>query len=91
MEEAEKMFCKIQSNLKLQIYIAKQFERAFIVKFPIDEIYYITTHLLGAKVNYQENIYEKNNMDEIHSIVDRMIKDFQHYACVLFQDFNGLY
>ena len=30
-------------------------------------------------------------MDEIHSIVDRMIKDFQHYACVLFQDFNGLF
>ena len=47
--------------------------------------------MLGAKVNYQENIYEKNNMDEIHSIVDRMIKDFQHYACVLFQDFNGLF
>ncbi|MDQ7236950.1 PTS sugar transporter subunit IIA, partial [Bacillus pacificus] len=32
-----------------------------------------------------------NNMDEIYSIVDRMIKDFQHYACVLFQDFDGLF
>ncbi len=71
-------------------YIAKQFERKFAVKFPSDEIYYITTHLLGAKVNYQENMYEKNNKDEIHLVVDRMIKEFQDYACVIFEDFNGL-
>lgn len=91
MEEAEKNVLKDSKQFEAAKYIAKQFERAFVVKFPIDEIYYITTHLLGAKVNYQENVYEKNNMDEIHSIVDCMIKDFQHYACVLFQDFNGLF
>lgn len=90
MEEAEKNVLKESKQFEAAKYIAKQFERAFVVKFPIDEIYYITTHLLGAKVNYQENVFEKNTMDEIHSIVDCMIKDFQHYACVIFQDLNGL-
>lgn len=35
-------------------------------------------------------MYEKNNKDEIHLVVDRMIKEFQDYACVIFEDFNGL-
>ncbi|MGV2488143.1 UNVERIFIED_CONTAM: transcription antiterminator, partial [Bacillus mycoides] len=66
------------------------FERVFFVDFPIDEIYYITTHLLGAKVNAQQKDFEKSEIDGIHSMVGYMIKDFQHYACVIFQDFKGL-
>ncbi|MGR5869401.1 PRD domain-containing protein [Bacillus pacificus] len=49
MEEAEKNVLQDSKQFEAAKYIAKQFERAFIVKFPIDEIYYITTHLLGAK------------------------------------------
>ncbi|PEE62345.1 BglG family transcription antiterminator [Bacillus thuringiensis] len=90
MEEAEKNVLRDSKQFEAAKYIAKQFERKFAVKFPSDEIYYITTHLLGAKVNYQENMYEKNNKDEIHLVVDRMIKEFQDYACVIFEDFNGL-
>lgn len=90
MEEAEKDVLRETKHFEAAKYIGKQFEKMLHVKFPKDEIYYITTHLLGAKVNAQQKEYEKNDVQGIHLIVDRMIKDFQHYACVIFQDFTGL-
>ena len=90
MEDAEKDVLRETKQFEAAKYIAKQFERVFFVDFPIDEIYYITTHLLGAKVNAQQKDFEKSEIDGIHSMVGYMIKDFQHYACVIFQDFEGL-
>ena len=90
MEDAEKDVLRETKQFEAAKYIAKQFERVFFVDFPIDEIYYITTHLLGAKVNAQQKDFEKSEIDGIHSMVGYMIKDFQHYACVIFQDFKGL-
>lgn len=90
MEDAEKDVLRETKQFEAAKYIAKQFERVFFVDFPIDEIYYITTHLLGAKVNAQQKDFEKSEIDGIHSMVGYMLKDFQHYACVIFQDFKGL-
>lgn len=90
VEDAEKDVLRETKHFEAAKYIGKQFENVLHVEFPKDEIYYITTHLLGAKVNAQQKEYEKNDVQGIRYIVDRMIKDFQHYACVIFQDFTGL-
>lgn len=90
MVDAEKDVLRETKQFEAAKYIAKQFERVFFVEFPIDEVYYITTHLLGAKINTQQVDSEQNDIDGIHFIVEYMIKDFQHYACVIFQNYKGL-
>lgn len=64
MEDAEKDVLRETKQFEAAKYIAKQFERVFFVDFPIDEIYYITTHLLGAKVNAQQKDFEKVKLME---------------------------
>ncbi|ABS22284.1 BglG family transcription antiterminator [Bacillus cytotoxicus] len=90
MEETEKAVLRETKHFQAATYIGTQFEKLLYIKFPKDEIYYITTHLLGAKVNAQQKEYEKNDVHGIWHIVDCMIQDFQHYACVIFRDFTGL-
>ncbi|MDM5188977.1 BglG family transcription antiterminator [Bacillus sp. DX4.1] len=90
MDDVEKDVLQNTKHFEAAKYIGKQFETVLNVKLPKDEIYYITTHLLGAKLNAQQHDYEVHDPTGIRKIVDYMIKDFQYYACVMFTDLIGL-
>lgn len=66
--------------------ISLQLEPLFKVRYPEDEIGYIAMNLLGAKVNYVNSdtrgTYE---IYQLEDVIERMIDDFQRYACVFFQ------
>ncbi|MGG1229459.1 BglG family transcription antiterminator [Bacillus halotolerans] len=51
------------------------------------EMCYLTIHLLGAKISqFPASSLIADELDAVHDIADKMIVDFQRYACVLFQD-----
>ncbi|MEC1545608.1 BglG family transcription antiterminator [Bacillus halotolerans] len=51
------------------------------------EMCYFTIHLLGAKISqFPASSLIAGELDAVHDIADKMIVDFQRYACVLFQD-----
>ncbi|MED4856672.1 BglG family transcription antiterminator [Bacillus atrophaeus] len=57
---------------------------------PDQELCYFTTHLLGAKISqFPASCMTAGELD-IHDIADKMVVDFQRYACVLFQDSESL-
>ncbi|WP_024123086.1 BglG family transcription antiterminator [Bacillus halotolerans] len=63
-------------------------EKAFISD---QEMCYFTIHLLGAKISqFPASSLIAGELDAIHDIADKMIVDFQRYACVLFQDPENL-
>ncbi|MEC0250069.1 BglG family transcription antiterminator [Bacillus halotolerans] len=63
-------------------------ENAFISD---QEMCYFTIHLLGAKISqFPASSLIAGELDAVHDIADKMIVDFQRYACVLFQDSEHL-
>lgn len=55
------------------------------------EMCYFTIHLLGAKISqFPASSLIAGELDAVHDIADKMIVDFQRYACVLFQDSEHL-
>ncbi|UTL72285.1 BglG family transcription antiterminator [Bacillus halotolerans] len=63
-------------------------ENAFITD---QEMCYFTIHLLGAKISqFPASSLIAGELDAVHDIADKMIVDFQRYACVLFQDSEHL-
>lgn len=68
-------------------FISKKLEGIFEVSLPIEEILYMTTHLLSARVQYSEKtIIDTSNSGELAEIITAMVNDFQKYACILFQN-----
>ncbi|MEC1405421.1 BglG family transcription antiterminator [Bacillus halotolerans] len=55
------------------------------------EMCYFTIHLLGAKISqFPASSLIAGELDAVHDIADKMIVDFQRYACMLFQDSEHL-
>jgi mannitol operon transcriptional antiterminator len=67
--------------------IAKKLSSFFNLDFPEDEIFYITKHLLGSRVQSEEDLqHEYEGSKALNEVVADMVSDFQKYACVFFKD-----
>jgi len=64
--------------------------KLFSLQIPQDEVYYITTHILGAQVNYVAVDLADAEAPDWMVIIRRMVDDFQRYACIQFYDRAGL-
>lgn len=87
VDPVEKDVLRQTKEYKAAERMGKKLERLFQITFPEDEIFYITTHLLSARVNYDERAFpEYNDMQKLKSAATKMVTDFQNLAIVSFQD-----
>lgn len=57
------------------------------VQFPEDEVFYLTTYLLSAKLQHKYKVTAPNSkLDSLKKVISHMVEDFQLYAGVVFQD-----
>lgn len=70
--------------------ICLNLKRIFQCNIPQVEVYYITTQILSAKINYMTIDSVDQEAPHWRVIVQRMVDDFQRYACVQFYDRAGL-
>ncbi|MFC4557751.1 BglG family transcription antiterminator [Virgibacillus kekensis] len=63
----------------------------FAIEFPDDEISFLTMNLLGLKIHREKfNSFSSSEIAGLRIVVRQMIADFQTYACVIFDDRDGL-
>lgn len=87
MDPVEKNVIKNTCEHKAAQYICREIENAFKIIVPEDETYYITTHLLGAKIsNYHPTKVDNQNSASLKQIISNMVDDFQKYSCVFFEN-----
>lgn len=91
IEDEEKEVLQTASEYEVATYIAGRLEQKFQVSFPEDEIAYLTMHLLGISVRIEQYDLDHNEVTEnLKWIIEKMVFDFQRYACVFFQDSQKL-
>ncbi|KAB7706515.1 PRD domain-containing protein [Bacillus aerolatus] len=85
MDTVEKDVIKESAEYEAACLIGRAIEDAYSVSMPEDEIFYVATYLLGAKISSYEPL-ESENLDTVYlkSIITRMVDDFQTYACLVF-------
>ncbi|MGA9288080.1 MAG: transcription antiterminator, partial [Anaerobacillus sp.] len=71
--------------------IAKELEVQYRLSLSMDEIGFITMHLLGSRVNYSE-VSAVGNLEssKLRKIVSEIVTEFQVYACILFEQRDEL-
>lgn len=75
-----------------EFYAAKEISKKLsdLVGFPYpdNETFYITKHLLGSKIQCSYTPTEEHNNEQqlLQDVVEKMIKDFQRYACVFLEN-----
>jgi mannitol operon transcriptional antiterminator len=71
--------------------IAKDLEVQFKLSLSIDEIGFITMHLLGSRINYSEvGTVGSLESNKLRKVVTKIVNEFQVYACVLFEQRDEL-
>ncbi|MCH5586169.1 BglG family transcription antiterminator [Shimazuella sp. AN120528] len=91
IQEEEKEVLRTTAEYEVATYIAKHLEQKFQVPFPEDEIAYLTMHLLGISIRIDPYDLDHNEVTEnLKWIIEKMVFDFQRYACVFFQDSSQL-
>lgn len=91
IDPVEQSVLKTTREYKASIFIKNLIEKEFLIEFPKEEIAYITTHLLGLKMNHfspKEALDDEDH--KIKNIINLMVDDFQRYACLEFQEKNLL-
>ncbi|MET3505417.1 BglG family transcription antiterminator [Halalkalibacter oceani] len=87
MDPVEKDVIKRTKEYQAASQICQQLETVFDLNVPEDEIHYIATFLLGAKISdYQLVDVENQDTANLKHIVTLMVDDFQKFACVFFQN-----
>ncbi|KGX91228.1 BglG family transcription antiterminator [Pontibacillus marinus] len=67
--------------------LEKQLEEEFQIQFSDEEVAYLTTQILGSKVEYDNfSATSEAERKKLYDIVRRIIDEFQIYSCVLFED-----
>ncbi|MRG84945.1 BglG family transcription antiterminator [Salinibacillus xinjiangensis] len=68
-------------------YISRRMEKNYHFPVPEEEQFYLTTHLLGARINYSsDDLLNESLSDSLREVAEKMVNDFQKYACLLFQN-----
>jgi mannitol operon transcriptional antiterminator len=70
--------------------ICHRLAELFQLDIPHEEVDYITTQILSAKVNYRTVDPTEEEAPYWRVIIQRMVDDFQRYACIEFYDGGGL-
>ncbi len=87
MDPVEKEVIKETNEYRAAQFICRRIESGFQLEVPEDEICYITTYLLGAKISdYKAYDLENQDLKNLKQMAARMVDDFQKYACVFFQN-----
>jgi len=87
IDGAEKEVLRETNAFKVAQYISERLKEVLNINIPEEEQYHLTTHLLGAKMNYSEDEIDNESLNEtLQNVAINMINDFQRYACILFQD-----
>lgn len=69
--------------------ISEKLADLFQVKFPPDEVFYITKHVLSSRIQFSQTIFDNTNYQNdrmLSDIVSKMVVDFQRYACIIFDN-----
>ncbi|WP_408010280.1 BglG family transcription antiterminator [Pseudalkalibacillus sp. A8] len=91
VDPEEKSVLQQTEAYQAALHIAKKLEEMWEVHFPEDEICFITMNLLGSKVHHDDfSRYAQSELEGLQQVVSRMVSDFQTYACVIFDDRQGL-
>ncbi|WP_223593905.1 BglG family transcription antiterminator [Neobacillus bataviensis] len=89
IDPIEKDVLKDTTQYQAARNISQKLADLFEIEFPEDEIFYITKHLLGSRIQVSEDINQDNSSSNsltINKVVADMVSDFQKYACVFFKD-----
>jgi mannitol operon transcriptional antiterminator len=87
IEEEEKDVLQTTSEYAVAKHIAEQLSLMFSISYPEDEVAYLTMHLLGISIRIDEYDLDQNEVTKnLKWIIEKMVFDFQRYACVFFQE-----
>ncbi|WLR52512.1 BglG family transcription antiterminator [Bacillus tianshenii] len=87
IDDDEKEALKDTQEYQAAEELLTQFKERAKITIPADEVYFITIHLLGAKVNYSNFDMDKNReMKRLKQVVLLMVNDFENYACIMFKE-----
>lgn len=86
MDPVEKTVICRTKEYKAAGFICEKIETVYSIFVPDDEVYYIATYLLGAKVSeYEPGDVENSDLANLKNIIKLMVDDFQKYACIVFK------
>ncbi|WP_158633914.1 BglG family transcription antiterminator [Radiobacillus deserti] len=87
IDSDEKCVLKSTKEHRVAEKLIQKLSKQENLTIPSDEVYFVTMHVLGAKVNKLEIDSDKNQeMERLKHVISLMIKDFQNYACIMFHD-----
>ncbi|MFC4619070.1 BglG family transcription antiterminator [Camelliibacillus cellulosilyticus] len=87
MDPVEKGVLAGTLEKKAAAQLVLSLERECHINFASDEIFFLTTHLLGARVNNLHFMEDENkDLERLVKIIDKMIDDFERNAFVVFKD-----
>ena len=66
--------------------LMENISKLFSVSVPGDEIDYLTSHLLGARINKLGMEFDSGDLQRLSGVIRRMIDDFEKRALVRFPD-----
>ncbi|MBA4601459.1 BglG family transcription antiterminator [Thermoactinomyces sp. AMNI-1] len=87
LDQVEKAVLKESKAFMAAKMICLNLEKMMGHSFPEDEQFYITTQLLGAKVNYSADdlVYISTSVS-LKDVAVKIVNDFEKYACIQFYD-----
>jgi mannitol operon transcriptional antiterminator len=87
MDSVEKEVLRETKAFQAAVEISNKLEELFQTTIPEDEQFYLTAHLLGARINYsEEEFLDYSLVESLKIVAEKMVHDFQQYACILFHD-----
>src|SRR5690606_13030177 len=87
MNAIEKDIIENTKAYRVANFICEHLQQTQQIHFPKEEKLFITTNLLGAKINHiQVDFQNKQIIVQLRKIAEAMIIKFQRYACVLFSN-----
>ncbi|CAG9621165.1 BglG family transcription antiterminator [Sutcliffiella rhizosphaerae] len=89
IDEVEKEILRQTNEFHAAVKLSNRLSRLYQMQFPQDEIYYLTRHLLSARVQFKDvDLVDKedNQTKELSILVSKMVTDFQRYACIYIKD-----
>ncbi|MFT0803129.1 BglG family transcription antiterminator [Bacillus swezeyi] len=91
IDPVEKEVIKGTGEYQAAKYISEKIENAFSILMPEDEVFYMTTYLLGSKISdYKLTDIENQDLVNLKQIITLMVDDFQKFSCIFFQNRTDL-
>lgn len=87
VDNSEKEVIQLTDEYRGAQTLCDQLSEKMDIDIPIDERYYFAKYLLSSKVNYNFSLQlENQEMMLLGSVVEKMVRDFQIYAVIAFQN-----